>query len=200
MSTPAAKKRRMDAATATLRKPFTSPFIKDRKSIEAPTSGGSPSSSSNATSSSGQISRIVRNKFLEKRSIPQHDDPSASPPRVHKAPRLPSRKPSQSHLSDNSLLSLVVRHKKDQMSRIKELDQKLETIHQARHIVAHSESKRPGEPIDIDLRELIEKWKEGSRQAADELFEIVKERISKYVRLSSLSSCSVVGFVSLLLT
>lgn len=64
---------------------------------------------------------------------------------------------------------------------LKDLDRQLDTVRQARRIEEASERKRPGEPTDQELRDLVVKWKGASRLAAEELFPIVKERVEKYV-------------------
>ena len=43
-----------------------------------------------------------------------------------------------------------------------------------------SERKRPGEEIDIELKELVGKWKAAGRLAADEVFEVVKVRVARW--------------------
>ncbi|EOO00875.1 putative dna repair protein dds20 mei5 protein [Phaeoacremonium minimum UCRPA7] len=174
MSTPASKKRRLDTANATLRRPFTSPIIKRPKATEDPAISKAP----HPLSSKAQNSRQIIEALDEKIHDSLDDSPIASPQKAHKTHNSPKLKsPVLSH-TENPLLSLVAQHKKEQIQRLKQLDQELEMVRQAQRIVSQSKSKRPGEPVDQELRDLIGKWQSGSRQAAEELFVIVKERVS----------------------
>ena len=183
MSTPASKKRRLDTANATLRRPFTSPIIKRPKAPEDPAISKAPHSLSSKAQNSRQIIEALDEKIHDSLD----DSPITSPQKAHKTHNSPKLKsPVLSH-TENPLLSLVAQHKKEQIQRLKQLDQELEMVRQAQRIVSQSKSKRPGEPVDQELRDLIVKWQSGSRQAAEELFEIVKERVSKYVAFISLN-------------
>lgn len=186
MSTPAAKKRRIDTANATLRRPFTSPIVKRPLVLKDPTPSKAPPLNSKETSAA------VDALSSKKPPASVRDPSGASPHRAHKAPFTPKPKSLQSSHKDNTLLSLITTHKKGQLQCLKQLDQELEAVHQAQRIASQSESRRPGEPVDQELRDLVAKWKSGSRLAADELFEIVKERVSKYV--ASVSSSLSLSF------
>lgn len=81
-----------------------------------------------------------------------------------------------------ALLALVKAHRHTaQDAVLKDLDRKLETVRQAKRIEVASDRERPGEAVDQALRDLVSKWKGASRMAAEELFEIVRERVAKYV-------------------
>ncbi len=57
----------------------------------------------------------------------------------------------------------------------------LDTAEQARKIEAESAKKDPDVEIDGELLQLIEKWKAASRQAAEELFGKVRDRVNRWV-------------------
>jgi len=52
---------------------------------------------------------------------------------------------------------------------------------QARKIERESKKKGDGEVVDAELIELAGKWKMASRQAAEELFGKVRDRVNRYV-------------------
>lgn len=88
------------------------------------------------------------------------------------------------HHPGGALLALVKAHRHTaQDAVLKDLDRKLETVRQAKRIEVASEGERPGEAVDQELRDLVIKWRGASRMAAEELFEIVRERVAKCVYL-----------------
>lgn len=62
---------------------------------------------------------------------------------------------------------------------MRELKEDLETAEQARKIERDSFKRDPGGEIDGELVELMEKWKGASRQAAEELFGKVRDRVNR---------------------
>lgn len=198
MNTPAAKRRRVDAANATLRKPFHSPLLRrqpgagegstpgsiktpepntSKRSIEQVYSPSSPS-----TAKQPQVARRPREL---------HHVRPASPlklpiaPGSNQATKRKASSPSKAEPGpgdENPFLTLARAHRTAGRDAIvRDLDRRLETVKQAREIEAASERSRPGEPVDQELRELVAKWRGASRLAAEELFETVKERVDKLV-------------------
>ena len=62
---------------------------------------------------------------------------------------------------------------------MREVKEELDTAEQARKIEAESAKKDPDGEIDGELVELIAKWKAASRQAAEELFGKVRDRVNR---------------------
>ncbi|KAJ4397553.1 hypothetical protein N0V93_001784 [Gnomoniopsis smithogilvyi] len=190
MSTPAAKRRRVDAANITLRKPFHSPLIR------RPNDGGPsqtteqliPAAAENENYSSSPSASAIR----PSRSLgPLQQTPHRpSSPLKFRTPikrgglkaKIPATAIGIEDDADQpggALLALVKAHRHTaQDAVIKDLDKKLEMVRQARRIEVASEAERPGEAVDQELRDLVAKWKGASRMAAEELFEIVRERVA----------------------
>lgn len=85
---------------------------------------------------------------------------------------------------ENPFLALARAHRTrkaaaDRGAIVKDLDRRLDLVKQAQEIEAASERKRPGEPVDQELRDLVGKWRAAGRVAAEELFETVKVRVDK---------------------
>ncbi|CAP69226.1 uncharacterized protein PODANS_1_8940 [Podospora anserina S mat+] len=194
---PSAKRRRVDAANATLKKPFRSPMI-NRQSPSTTTSNATPTQASQS---------------LSRRSI----DSFSRPPTSSSIPATPSRpgNPSPLRLGTNSaaarrplllqksfksvstpfpfkqrqqdtarstnegdeLLQRIQRSHRELDAQMKKVEKELERVRQAKRIEEASRRKRPGEEVDAELSELVGKWKGASRLAAEELFEVVKGRV-----------------------
>ncbi|KUI70873.1 hypothetical protein VM1G_06221 [Cytospora mali] len=202
MSTPAAKRRRVDAANAVLRKPFQSPVIRRPDAPEGTPGPGNTATKTPDTAGTG------------KRSLGDVYSPSSpSVPRKlggvsqqtrPASPLLRLSKTSESvragghrrasggahvglvgpeggdddHDGGNPFMALVNAHRTTgQDAMIKEVDKQLEVVQQAKKIEDASERKYPGGPVDQELRDLVVKWKGASRLAAEELFEMVKGRV-----------------------
>ncbi|KAJ9132977.1 hypothetical protein NKR23_g11063 [Pleurostoma richardsiae] len=187
MSTPAAKRRRLEAATAALRKPFTSPVINRAK-----TDGGAASSTPTKTSRPASLrSALSREQPAQARddddkanattplSSSHQPQSQAAPQRKHKAPHATASEPSPTDQDENSLLSLVVAHETELNETLDHLEQQLESARQAARTERQSESQMPGGPADQELRDLVGKWRAAGRMAAEELFELAKDRVSR---------------------
>jgi hypothetical protein len=59
--------------------------------------------------------------------------------------------------------------------------EQLETAEQARKIERESRVRNEGGEVDDELVKLIGKWRGASRQAAEELFGKVRDRVNRYV-------------------
>lgn len=200
MSTPTAKRRRVDAANATLRKPFQSPMIRRPASADGTPKPETDSSRVDEvySPSSPSVPRQL-GPLRQTRPAPSLLKLSKTPPG---SARLGSRrKPSEAHAraigtigadddddddadadvacdSENPFMALVKSHRMAGLdTMIKGVDQQLETVRQAKKIEDASERKNPREPVDQELRNLVAKWRGASRLAADELFEMVKKRV-----------------------
>lgn len=191
MSTPAAKRRRVDAANVTLRKPFQSPMIRRPNAEGTPGTSNTPdavgSKRSIAENGTPQTplpkakQRLGPSKSYEE-ALRHSPQPPSSPQLKRKLSlHQPFNTGRQSTKADggdddNPFLALVTAHKKEQEMVIKDLDQRLETVRQAKRIEAQS---KDGEEVDQELKDLVVKWKSASRQAAEELFEMVKGRVAR---------------------
>jgi len=67
--------------------------------------------------------------------------------------------------------------------------EELEAAEQAKKIEANSRKKDPEGEIDGELVELIGKWRGASRQAAEEMFGLVRDRVNRLVSASSYPNC-----------
>lgn len=219
MNTPAAKRRRVDAANATLRKPFQSPLLlrrqPDAEDNNTPgSSSGTPEPNSRKRSSQ-EVYSPSSPSVAKQPQAARPTQPGAANSRAYgisaSSPKLPSalaspravakRKISSGPLNksgaaaagpggddDNPFLALARAHGtaaagRDRDAIVKDLERRLETVRQAGEIEAASERRRPGEPVDQELRDLVAKWRGVGRVAAEELFETVKERVDKLVFL-----------------
>ncbi|KAI0998588.1 hypothetical protein K3495_g9609 [Podosphaera aphanis] len=180
MSTPAAKRRRLDAAHQILSKPFRSPFKTPNKTLikgSSPDLKVTPSLAKVETSlTSKNTNPSISRKHLNSYSTTSR--PIGTPSRG-----LRSRKNYQSPvaaavLEDQSIVSLL-RIQRELEKRLREVTNELETAEQAKKIETNSRSKNPDGEIDEELRDLIFKWTMASRQAAEELFSKVRDRVNR---------------------
>jgi hypothetical protein len=73
----------------------------------------------------------------------------------------------------------LLRQQRELEKQLRELEEKLDTAQQAKKIEASSRNKIPDGDIDVELVELTAKWKAASRQAAEELFGQVRDRVNR---------------------
>ncbi|KAK3382884.1 hypothetical protein B0T24DRAFT_661490 [Lasiosphaeria ovina] len=94
----------------------------------------------------------------------------------------------------DDLLERMRRAERETGAHVRQLQQELEVVRQAKRIEQQSEQSRRlrrqppltaapagdggSSIIDAELRELVGKWKLASRQAAEELFELIKGRVA----------------------
>ncbi|KAG6368673.1 hypothetical protein INS49_002886 [Diaporthe citri] len=197
MNTPAAKRRRVDAANATLRKPFHSPLLRrqpDAGESSTPGSSKTPDTNGNKRSfeevyspsspsaprqpQSARATRPLGNLLHGRPASPLKLSVSSG---TEAAPKRKTSGPKEGRAvpgDDNPFFALASAHRTSGRDTIaRDLDRRLETVRQAGEIEAASERSRPGEPVDQELRDLVVKWRGASRLAAEELFETVKERV-----------------------
>ncbi|KAG8159815.1 hypothetical protein KVR01_010452 [Diaporthe batatas] len=202
MNTPAAKRRRVDAANATFRKPFHSPLLKRQPGAGdngTPGPSTTPETNSNKRSfdevyspSSPSVAR-QQPQAASPLNRPGHGRPTESSPKpssplvARKEKRVKERRAAgpgdeDDDKDDNPFLALARAHRTRKAAAerdaiVKDLDRRLDLVRQAREIEAASERRRPGEPVDQELRDLVARWRAAGRAAAEELFETVKERV-----------------------
>lgn len=208
MNTPAAKRRRVDAANATLRKPFHSPLLRRQPAAAGESSTPGPTSKTpEASSGKRSFEEVYSPSSPSAAKQPQAARPTRPPGNLHHgrpasplkgpiappAPQATKRKiSSQSNAEagpgdDNPFLALARAHRTAGRDAIvRDLDRRLDTVRQAGEIEAASERSRPEESVDQELRDLVVKWRGAGRVAAEELFETVKERVDKLVSLQNL--------------
>lgn len=166
MSTPTAKRRRLDNASHTLSKPFKSPLktpllTKDHHSLEQDSPGeNSPellkSSDSFNTQSVISAHTSTPTKVLQN---------TAS--RKSKANINQSAQPSQ----EDAELTSLLKTQRSLESELRDLREELETLEQALRIELSGEDEK--------LEGLVHKWKTASREAADEMFTSVRDRVNR---------------------
>ena len=179
MSTPAAKRRRIDAASHTLSKPFRSPFKMPFKSpLKA-----APSDTNSATPSQCTKSSITStSNLLDARKTANLRDPAAS-----SATPIPASLPKKTFsspvltaaLNTDPEIAPLLRAQRELEKQLREVKEELDAAEQARKIETESRKKDPDGEIDGELVELIGKWKGASRQAAEELFGKVRDRVNR---------------------
>lgn len=232
MNTPAAKRRRVDAANATLRKPFQSPLLRRQPGTGDNNSPGSSSGTPEPNSRKRSFQEVyspgspsvakqpqaarpaqpVPNPRIQGESVssPKPSSSTPGPSRALAKRKTSSGPPNKSGASggpgsddDNPFLALARAHGtatagRDRDAIVKDLDKRLETVRQAVEIEAASERRRPGEPVDQELRDLVAKWRGAGRAAAEELFETVRERVDKLAFLHFFPTCACFTFFLLL--
>ncbi|EKD12108.1 uncharacterized protein L3040_007396 [Drepanopeziza brunnea f. sp. 'multigermtubi'] len=184
MSTPAAKRRRIDVASQTLSKPFRSPFktpfkspakddaSQDTTNTRAPARASAQSSTPLALKSSNSL-------LSNPAKTPSLPPPSANPSRGPRSKKTFTSPVAAAALNADPDIAQMLRAQRELEKQLKEVKEALETAEQARKIEAESEKKDPEGEIDAELVELIEKWKGASRLAAEELFGKVRDRVNR---------------------
>ncbi|KAE9368477.1 hypothetical protein N431DRAFT_414913 [Stipitochalara longipes BDJ] len=181
MSTPAAKRRRIDAASQTLQKPFRSPFKTPFKSPVK--SSAAEDSSSTAAQSAVPLAFKTSNSLLSNLSkppsLPAPSTSFATPNREARAKKTFSSPVQAAALNADPDIAPLLRAQRELEKQLRELKEELDTAEQARKIEAESVKKDADGEIDDELVELIRKWKAASRQAAEELFGKVRDRVNR---------------------
>ena len=73
----------------------------------------------------------------------------------------------------------LLRQQRELEKQLRELKEELDTAQQAKKIEDSSRKKIPDGGIDAELVELTTKWNAASRQAAEELFGQVRDRVNR---------------------
>jgi F0F1-type ATP synthase membrane subunit b/b' len=105
----------------------------------------------------------------------------ATPNRSNRAKKIFSSPVQAAALNTDSDIAPLLRAQREMEKQLRELKEELDTAEQAGKIEADSAKKDPSGEIDGELVELIEKWKTASRQAAEELFGKVRDRVNRLV-------------------
>ncbi|KAK0667356.1 hypothetical protein QBC41DRAFT_396081 [Cercophora samala] len=197
---PSAKRRRVDTANATLKKPFRSPMINRQAQQSPATSSVNATPTQASPSLSRSINTLSRPSASSSSSIPvtpsRPGNPSPLRPGTSSTARRPlllqrsfkpvstpsplkQRQQGTTGLNNegDGLLQRIQRSHGELDQQMKKLEKELELVRQAKRIEEASRRKRPGEEVDAELRELVGRWKGASRLAAEELFEVVKGRV-----------------------
>lgn len=77
----------------------------------------------------------------------------------------------------DTLLHQILASQRKLASDLRAAQQQLDLVRHARRLEQASAAKRPGEPVDAELCEMVARWRAASRMAADELFELIKDRV-----------------------
>jgi Swi5-dependent recombination DNA repair protein 1 len=199
MSTSAAKRRRIDAASQTLSKPFRSPF---KTPFKCPLKGASPAQALDASATTSDTRTPTPcepksetptplaprniNTLLLNRGTSKLIPATPRPLRVKK----PSSSISTAQIYADPEVARLLREQKAWERKLRELNEELDAAEQASKIERESSKwalkcRENGERVDSDeeidgeLMVLIEKWRGASRLAAEELYGNVRDRVNR---------------------
>lgn len=181
-SVPPAKRRRIDAANETLKKPFRSPLVKRPQISPSGAEAASP-----VTRSPLPSRPSARNEGNGHDAL---STPSRPPARRRQAPGLYTNTPSKPGsgtgtpltrtdvsdiagltTKDTDLLAQLSQRRKEAEHRTREVEKQVELVRQAARIESGKEAS------DEKLAELVRKWRGACRVAAEELFELIRGRV-----------------------
>ncbi|CCU81500.1 DNA repair protein Dds20/Mei5 [Blumeria hordei DH14] len=179
MATPAAKRRRIHAANKTLSKPFRSPFKPQILSPDASSLSSNPVSRYDANDevSPNNITSAGSNLITKNQSLRSISSSNTKLGRRFK-PMISSPLSSTSLLKNDHDIAPLLQNQRKLENQLKDLKKDLEVAEQAKKIEQESYKKNPEGEIDGELNELITRWTLASRQAAEELYCIVKDRVN----------------------
>ncbi|KAK0633035.1 hypothetical protein B0T14DRAFT_51504 [Immersiella caudata] len=181
---PSAKRRRVEIANSTLKKPFKSPLINRPANVNV---NGVASTPAPRAARAG----VGRNSLFSTSSgSTKQDATSPSPlnlnsrtPDPRKRSTSPTEPPQPHRIKENANFNPFCdqfrKIQRETAARIRAVEAELEVLEQAVRIERESKAKRPEEEIDAELKELVGKWKGASRMAAEELFELIKGRVER---------------------
>ncbi|KAG9242786.1 hypothetical protein BJ878DRAFT_154244 [Calycina marina] len=173
MSTPAAKRRRIDAASNTLSKPFRSPFKTPFKSPVNQTEKNNTSITYTPLKPTTQPKQSLSQAVLAEKA--SNLSLSSLGPRKKKTF---NSLVQATALNAEPDIAPMLKKQRDLEKQLREVKEELDQAEQARKIERDSE-KNGCEEIDGELVELCVKWKGASRQAAEELFGKVRDRVNR---------------------
>ncbi|KAK3362637.1 hypothetical protein B0T25DRAFT_512820 [Lasiosphaeria hispida] len=201
---PSAKRRRVDVANAALRKPFRSPLINRPASAAEGTAESTPSAN-NSPVATPSIDTPTPARFGSGRlvSTPVRAPSRLVSGLTSTTPHRPSYSVSASkrgasnssssrrrdiNKKSSPLIEQLRRTQRDTAVHLREMQDQLGVVRQAGRIEAQSRAKRSAlgsEPrpkleeteIDVELRDLVDKWRFASRQAAEDVFELIRGRV-----------------------
>ncbi len=163
MSTPSAKRRRRDSASKTLSKPFVSPFKTPLKRRVSKNITADLGIDSNLTDEKSNPANTDSNQRKTKTFI------SVTTPL--RSQLIPQSSPKQSYPSSDPETTAFLKTQRALETRLRTLNNEIDTISQALKIESSD--------TDVELRNLTDKWKTASREAAEELFGGVRDRVNR---------------------
>ncbi|KAH7371776.1 hypothetical protein BKA64DRAFT_689486 [Cadophora sp. MPI-SDFR-AT-0126] len=178
MSTPAAKRRRIDVASQTLSKPFRSPF---KTPFKSPVKDGQVQNTTTLApvQSSTPLASKAANALLSSTVKPPSLPAPSSSNRGPRTKKIFSSPVAAAALNADPEIAPMLKAQRELEKQLREVKEELDTAEQARKIEADSQKRDPEGDIDGELVELIEKWKGASRLAAEELFGKVRDRVNR---------------------
>jgi Swi5-dependent recombination DNA repair protein 1 len=184
MSTPASKRRRIDAASTTLSKPFRSP-------LKAPVEATKPTNDQPAAKN--QSTQLKNYESSGQNVIGLPDSSKVTSIETMTPQRFwPVKKSFSSPIPHAALyadpdIANLVKTQRELENQLREVREQLDVAEQARKIERASNKRDPSGEIDGELKALKQKWKQASREAAEDLFAGVRDRVNRYVRIDLLS-------------
>ncbi|KAF6833398.1 DNA repair protein dds20 mei5 [Colletotrichum plurivorum] len=185
MSTPA-KRRRIDTANETLRKPFKSPGVVRGRNLDTARGTGQKSTPAEPTNSAQDVVDPTSTPAATRQSsalLTPAKQLSKPAHRPFSTPR-PRRGVSQFPLRTTTPLANRLPRKTGPLTTptgirvAREVEGREEIIRQAERIRGRGEASGAGtEETDQELVVLIDKWRAASRQAAEEVFEASRDRV-----------------------
>lgn len=174
MSSPLSiKRRKLNDATAKLKKPFVSP-MRSKKSVQPPTNTPPRDTSNNVNSAypayiPSTLAHTINAEYLISKDKPQiaAAKTSATPLRKQHASAFSTQKKRKTDPEEQAAQKGITALE----SQIRRIQNELDAYKQA-EALANSTT-------DADLAELKEKWRLASQSAAEELFGSVKERVCR---------------------
>lgn len=165
---PAAKRRRVDAANATLRKPFRSPMIR-RPSESTPGQESTPSAPRPGPAPGATPARPTSSALF---TTPTPATPTPAPPTglptrrlLTKTPLSKPPRPGTNTTTDVSPTKTNPPQEAPEDPAVQEQAQKI------------TRQTPPGQPVDAELKAATAKWRAAGRAAVEDLFELVKGRV-----------------------
>ncbi|KAH8905897.1 hypothetical protein BR93DRAFT_928473 [Coniochaeta sp. PMI_546] len=184
-SMPAAKRRRVDAAHETLKKPFRSPIVKRPQPQAGPdiTTSQPAAPAPEKRPDSLELTRLssptkIPDRRFSVSALPASTNAFVTPSKLESRARaVPfAGQQSGSKLNkfddeDTKLLDTLSRRRKEAELKTRQVEKEMELLKQAARI-------QSGKDItNEDLGKLVRKWKGACRIAAEELFELIRERV-----------------------
>ncbi|KAK2003863.1 hypothetical protein LX36DRAFT_745193 [Colletotrichum falcatum] len=184
MFTPAAKRRRVDTANETLRKPFKSPIVRGREEKVAESaaaentteltpqlkSGESTRADSNSGARPGSSNTTTQVTMPARQAVTPTRRPFSAPRQLLHPEASPSI--SRSSLHGTASLATKAGGSAPRNKTTRETEGREEILRQARRIRDGGEGE-----IDEELIKLIGKWRVASQMAAAEVFEASRGRV-----------------------
>ncbi|GIJ83561.1 hypothetical protein Asppvi_002384 [Aspergillus pseudoviridinutans] len=177
------KRRRIEGAASSLSKPFKSPL---RKPVQGTVDKEKAcNNSSNNTEAEGQAGQYVDGKNAQEHLTPSasisskpnyltSSSPASPVPNLQNRKRKSTTKqmtPLKKSLLVDPVISELQKEQRALQSRLSALRSELDTVKQALRIESSTK--------DAELEALILKWKNVSQEAAEEVFEGARERVSR---------------------